>query len=71
MNNINSFKLSESYTSLYFYNRSNTRNDESHYKTLEILLDTLKEHGFEAELDKEVSKRYSSISKDYFEGKYL
>lgn len=68
MNNTNSFKLSESYTSLYFYNRSNTRNDESHYKTLEILLETLKEHGFEAGLDKEVSERYSSISRDYFEG---
>jgi len=68
MNNKHSFKLSDYNTSLYFYNRSDSRNDESHYKVLGILLDTLKEYGFATGSDKEVLERYSSIAKDHFEG---
>lgn len=62
-----SFKLSDYSTSLYFYN--DIRNDDSHYEILEILLNVLKEHGFEIGLDQEVLRNYKNISKDYFEGK--
>lgn len=61
------FKLSDYSTSLYFYN--DISNDDSHYEILEILLNILKEHGFETGLDQEVLRNYESISKDYFEGK--
>lgn len=61
-----SFKLSDYSTSLYFYN--DIRNDNSHYEILDVLLNTLKEHGFNTGLDQDVLKNYKSIAKDHFEG---
>lgn len=61
-----SFRLSDYSTSLYFDNK--IRNDESHYEVLDILLNTLKEYGFNTGLDQDVLRNYKSIAKDHFEG---